>query len=376
MKLKKLTAVFAAVVIAAVSLVGCGGSSSSGSGTASTSGSGSEQAAASTQSGEKTKLYVVNWKDYASDDPEFVKAFEEENNCEIVNTYMSSEEDLLTRLRTSKAGEIDVCLPNCTILPAAIKDGLLEPIATSKLENFDELFAKFKEQKECFDGDTMYAVPFVWGSTAIAYNTDEITEAPKSMNCLFDEQYAGKIAFRDDYNDAVMSAAIVLGQDPNAPTDLDAIKAKLIEQKPLNKTYWKTGDEFSKLFAGGQISVGLMWSGQAAAMKQAGEHIAFTVPEDGAIGWVDNWGIAANSNNKDLAYKFIDAMISKDLQYKWASSGGPSPANQSAAEAIDPEYAASAGMDEESLNRLYFMEYRTDEVKNEWNELWTDVKAE
>lgn len=68
MKLKKLTAVFAAVVIAAVSLAGCGGSSSSGS--ASASGSGSEQAEASTQSGEKTKLYVVNWKDYASDDPE------------------------------------------------------------------------------------------------------------------------------------------------------------------------------------------------------------------------------------------------------------------------------------------------------------------
>ena len=111
-------------------------------------------------------------------------------------------------------------------------------------------------------------------------------------------------------------------------------------------------------------------------MKQAGEPIAFTVPEDGAIGWVDNWGIAANSNNKELAYKFIDAMISKDFQYSWASSGGPAPANQQAAEEIDPEYAASAGMDEESLNRLYFMEYRTDEVKNEWNELWTDVKAE
>ena len=46
-------------------------------------------------SGEKTKLYVVNWKDYASDDADYVKQFEEENNCEIVNTYMDSEEDLL-----------------------------------------------------------------------------------------------------------------------------------------------------------------------------------------------------------------------------------------------------------------------------------------
>ena len=44
---------------------------------------------AARDSGEKTKLYVVNWKDYASDDADYVKQFEEENNCEIVNTYMA-----------------------------------------------------------------------------------------------------------------------------------------------------------------------------------------------------------------------------------------------------------------------------------------------
>ena len=32
----------------------------------------------SSDSGEKTKLYVVNWKDYASDDKELMAAFEEE----------------------------------------------------------------------------------------------------------------------------------------------------------------------------------------------------------------------------------------------------------------------------------------------------------
>lgn len=369
MKLKRISAILAASVIA-LSFAGCSsGGDSSGSASAASGSTGEA-------TGEKTKLYVVNWKDYGSDDAEFMKEFEETYNCEIVNTYMSSEEELLTKLRTSKAGEIDVCLPNCTILPAAIEDGLLEQIDTTKLENFDSLFERFKTQEECFDGDKMYAVPFVWGSTAIAYNTEDITEPPTSMSCLFDEQYAGKIAFRDDYNDAVMAAAIALGQDPNAPSDLDAIKEKLIEQKALNRTYWKTGDEFSKLFAGKQISLGLMWSGQAAAMKQEGEPIAFTVPEDGAIGWVDNWAIAANSQNKEMAYKFIDWMISKDFQYNWAASGGPAPVNQEAAEAIDPEYAASAAMDEESLNRLYFMQYRTDEVKNTWNDLWTDVKAE
>lgn len=357
MKLKKLLAAALAGVMV-FSLAACGGSDSG-----------------SDADGEKTKLYVVNWKDYGSDDKEFIAQFEEAYNCEIVNTYMSSEEELLTKLRTSKDGEIDVCLPNCTILPAAIEEGLLAEIDTAKLENFDGMFERFKTQKECFDGDTMYAVPFVWGSTAIAYNSDVIKEAPESINVLFDKQYAGRIAFRDDYNDAVMAAAIALGQDPNNPSDLDAVKAKLLEQKALNKTYWKTGDEFSKLFAGKQIDVGLMWSGQAAWMKQEGEPIAFTVPKDGGIGWVDNWAIAEGSQNKDLAYAFIDWMISKDFQYNWAVNGGPAPVNQAAAEAVDPEYAASAGMDEESLNRLYFMEYRTDDVKNTWNELWTEVKA-
>ncbi len=195
------------------------------------------------------------------------------------------------------------------------------------------------------------------------------------MDILFDEAYSGKIAYRDDYNDAIMAAAIVLGQDPNNPDDLEAIEELLIEQKKLNKTYWQTGDEFSKLFANNQVSVGLMWSGQSATMKQDGQPIGFVVPEDGGIGWVDNWAVAKSSQNKDLAYAFINYMISKDVQYNWATKGGPAPANQEAADAIDPEYAASCAMDEASLNRLVFMEYRTPEVKKAWNDIWTEVKA-
>jgi hypothetical protein len=158
---------------------------------------------------EKATLTVVNWKDYGSDDPEFIAAFEEEYNCKIVNQYMSSEEDLLTKLRTSKAGEIDVCLPNSTILTSAINEGLLMEIDTDKLTNYDALFQRFQTQEDTMKDGKLFALPFVWGSTAIAYNTDMITEPPTSMNALFDPQYEGQIAFRDDYNDAVMAAGLL-----------------------------------------------------------------------------------------------------------------------------------------------------------------------
>ncbi|MDD6255173.1 MAG: extracellular solute-binding protein [Eubacteriales bacterium] len=366
---------FRKVLVGALAVAVMFSMSACGNSTGTADGNSSGDSSAQSDSG-KTKLYVVNWKDYGTDDKELMKQFEEENDCEIVNTYMQSEDDLLTKLKTSGSGEIDVCLPNCTILPAAIEGDLLEPIDTSKLTNFNSLFDRFKTQKECLGDDgQMYAVPVVWGSTAVAYNTDNVKEAPTTIKCLFDEQYKGKIAFRDDYNDAIMTAALALGQDPNNPSDLDAIKELLLKQKSLNKTYWQTGDEFSKLFASGQIDVGLMWSGQSATMKKDGEPIGFVVPEDGGIGWVDNFAIPKNSKNKELALKFIDYMISKDVQYKWSSNGGPAPSNQEAANAIDPDYAQSAAMDEASLNRLTFMEYRDDKTKQEWNDLWTEVKA-
>ncbi|HWR07736.1 ABC transporter substrate-binding protein [Sporomusa sp.] len=325
---------------------------------------------------ETKTLVVVNWKDYGSDKAEVVKQFEDKYKCKVVHIYMSSEEELLTKLRTDGVGKIDVVLPNASVLPVAEKENLLASIDTGKLENYQHIADKFKKLPEnSMEGKT-YAIPWVWGSTAIAYNSNMIKENVDSINVLWDAKYKGQIGFRDDFNDAVMNAAIVLGQNPNKPSDLKAIKTKLLEQKPLNKTYWKTGDEWSKLFANNQIAVGVMWSGQAALMKKEGQPIRFVIPREGAIGWVDNWAIVKNAPNEDLAYKFIDFMLSKEFQENWAKSGGPAPVNKLATAALDPQLVKDNCMDEASLNKLYFISYQTDEVKKAWNELWQEVKAQ
>ncbi|NPV42595.1 MAG: ABC transporter substrate-binding protein [Firmicutes bacterium] len=340
-------------------------------------GCGSQNQNAGKDTGEnKPVLVVVNWKDYGSDDPDVVKYFEEKYNCKVIHEYMASEEELLTKLRTGGVGKLDLILPNASILPIAIQEGLLEEIQTNSLENYKYIFAKFKELPENSKDGKVYAVPWVWGSTAIAYNTDMITEEIDSIHVLWDEKYKGLIAFRDDFNDAVMAAAIALGQDPNNPSDLTAIKNKLKEQKPLNRTYWKTGDEWSKLFANKQIAVGMMWSGQAASMKQAGEPIKYVVPKEGAIGWVDNWAIVKNAPNKDLALKFIDYMISREFQESWVKKGGPAPVNSEVINNLDEEFIEEMGLGEDILNKLYFISYHGEDVKREWNELWQEVKAE
>ncbi|WML29649.1 ABC transporter substrate-binding protein [Neobacillus sp. OS1-32] len=329
----------------------------------------------STDKGKKG-LVIVNWKDYGSDDPAVVKEFEKKYNVKITHQYMASEEELLTKLRTGGVGKIDLILPNASILPVAIKENLLEEIDTTKLSNYQYIFDQFKKLPENQKDNKVYAVPWVWGSTGLAYNSNEIKENVDTVNILWDKKYKGKIAFRDDFNDAVMTAALALGQNPNNPSDLNAIKKKLVEQKQLNRTYWKTGDEFSKLFAGKQITVGLMWSGQAAAMKKNGEPINYVIPKEGAIGWVDNWAIVKDSKNYDLAVKFIDYMLSKKFQEDWVKKGGPNPVNIEVTKNLDAEFVKQMGINEETIAKLHFISYHSDAEKKQWNEMWQEVKSQ
>lgn len=356
---KKSMSILSILLTITLIVSGCGGKS----------GNGNDQA------GEKRELVVVNWKDYGSDNPELMKSFEEKCNCKIVHEYMASEEELLTRLRTGGVGKIDVVLPNSSILPVAIEEGLLEKIDVDKIENYQYVNPKFKNLPENSKDGDVYAIPWVWGSTSIAYNPELVTEEIDSIQVFWDEKYKGQIAIRDDFNDAVMIAAIALNDDPNNPSDLNKIKEKLLEQKPLNRTYWKTGDEFSKLFANKQIAIGLAWSGQSASMKKEGVPLKYVIPKEGAIGWVDNWAIVKDAPHKDLALEFINYMIGKEFQTNWVNSGGPAPVNTQVVDALDPDFVQEMGLDEESISKLFFISYHPEEVKKAWNELWHEVKA-
>lgn len=324
---------------------------------------------------DKPKLVVVNWKDHGSDSKEAIEKFEEICECEVVHQYMASEEELLTQLRTT-GSELDVVLPNSSILPTAMEEGLLEEIDVTKLENYKHLNENLTSLPELsLDGKT-YAVPWVWGSTSLAYNSDVIKEDIDSIQALFDDKYKGKISIRDDFNDAVMIAALANGEsDPNHPADLEKIKQTLIDQKKLNQTYWKTGEEFNQLFAGKQITVALAWSGLSSELKKEGQPIKYVIPKEGAIGWVDNWAIVKDSANKEIAEKFIDFMISTEWQTTLAKELGLGPANMETLNSLDEQFVKDNNFDEETLEKLHFISFRSDAEKREWNDLWQEAKA-
>ena len=89
-------------------------------------------------------LHVLNWQGYGTDEAWAVKDFEAKNGCKVVHDYFNSEEEMLTKLRTNP-GTYDVVLVNSSYTAAAAKEGLLQPIDTSKITNWKNLTPKLRD---------------------------------------------------------------------------------------------------------------------------------------------------------------------------------------------------------------------------------------
>lgn len=323
------------------------------------------------------KIYILNWKGYGSDESWAWEMFNKKYpDVEIIHDYYSSNEELLTKLRTDP-GTYDAVLIGNTWGTTAMEKGILEVIDPTFLSNYPDLSTNLKELPDMRKGDIVYGIPWCWGATAIAYNNEEIEEEITSMNVFWDPKYKGKIVWQDYFLDNVMFAAIALGQDPNDPSDLDAIKQKLVDLMPQLSTFWASEEEFNQLFAAGEFLLGTYWSGSTARAAGMGLPISFVVPEEGAIGWVDSWAIPKDAPNIDAAMMWINFMISPEFYLEWdAKVGAPVPSNEVTLAQL-PESSLNKQIlgDPEVQDRLIFYRALSEEVKQEWLEIWHEVKA-
>jgi spermidine/putrescine transport system substrate-binding protein len=322
-------------------------------------------------------LRLLNWKGYGSDEPWAIEAFEDRYHVKIIHDYFNSEDELLTKLRTSP-GTYDAVLPNSAYYADAIKEGLIQPIDTGKLRNYTEITARLRAMPELNSGGKVYGVPWTWGATAMVYNTAKVPGTVDSINAFWDPRFKDSVGWWDDYLNSIQFAAIALGQDPNNPSDLAAIKQKLLALRPQIKTFWTSEDQFNKFFAAGEFTVGVYWSGSAArARKRYKLPLQFVIPKEGAIGWVDAWAIPARAPNTSAALEWIDYMISPQFYVPWDTKvGAPPSANAKAIAGLPPDAFNRQVMGDPAVaKRLIFMKNITDSQRKEYVKVWEEVKA-
>ncbi len=177
-------------------------------------------------------------------------------------------------------------------------------------------------------GDDVYGVPHVWGTSGLVVNTAEAGQVTDYLD-LCDETLAGKVSYRLK-RPTLIGFAFSMGLDPFAAYGdeeaykdiLAKVEAKLIECKPVVKTYWGGGDEIKNLLRSGEVVAAMAWDTGGWSLNEDNADITFVAPEAGALGWIDTFVLPKRGRADDAAYAWINFVMQPEIASMITNSAG------------------------------------------------------
>jgi spermidine/putrescine-binding protein len=263
-----------------------------------------------------------------------------------------------------------------------IQSDMVEPIDTSKISNYNDLNEKLRNLQDVQKDGKQYGLPFTWGPDYLIYDADVIKEEPKSWNIFWDPQFKGKVSLWDDINNIYMVGQM-MGLDKNdsaaiynmTEEQLQQAKQKLLEVKPQVRKFWATAGELNDLFANKEVVLAVGWPLTVKELKDKGRNLKWTIPQEGATGWIDRLMIVKGTQHPELAHLYLDYIASPKAMALVAEVTNYSVANPKAAEYMSKELQEITYVNEmdKMFTKLNFWKYVKDRAR--YNEIWTEVKT-
>ncbi len=322
------------------------------------------------------EIVFYNWSEYI--DPEIYTLFEEETGIKVVEDNFSSNEEMLAKLQGGATGYA-VIVPSDYTVSIMIEEGMLAELDQANIPNLANLSEQFKNTY--YDPGNKYCAPYQWGTTGIGYIDGEVEE-PTSWAVLFNPDpnhpAYGRTTMLDDAREAFAAALVYLGYDINTTDEAQLQEAKdlLIQAKAGLAGY--DSDTYEDLLASGENLMAHGWNGDFLVAQEENENIAYTIPEEGGVIWVDNMCIPASATPEEklAAEMFIDFILRPDIgamlsDYNYyASPNAAAEANFDAEFLEDPTVYPPA----EVLDKLQFI-HPVGEAESLYQRLWDEVKS-
>lgn len=317
----------------------------------------------------KPRLNVYNWGEYINTD--VLDIFEEETGIKVVYDTFATNEDLYVKMKQG-GSSYDVVFPSDYMIERMIRENLLSEIDLENIPMIKGVDKKFLNLY--YDPENRYSVPYMWGTVGIIYNTTKIDRELTAWADLWDKEFEGEIIMLNSQRDTLAIALKKLGYSMNTRNveELEEAKNELIAQKPLVYAY--LGDEVKDVMLGGEASIAVVWSGDAAAMIEEDPNLKYVIPSEGTNLWFDAMVIPKNAENKEDAEKFINFMTRPDIAAMNADYIGYSSPIPEAIELLPEEVQNSEVAyppDEKLENTEIFMDPK--DIIGEYDRIWTEI---
>jgi putative spermidine/putrescine transport system substrate-binding protein len=315
--------------------------SSSSKNTASTSKRSVPKIAMATSVGAgEGELNIIAWAGYAengSNDPKvnWVGPFTQQTGCKV-NVKIGNTSDEMVQLM--KTGQYDGVSASGDATLRLIYGGDVAPVNTSLVPNYQTISSFLKNGNWNSVNGQMYGIPHGWGANLLMWNPKVVTGAQDSWGVVFDKAspYRGKVTAYDSpiyIADAalyLMATQPNLGiQDPYSLTSkqLDAAVNLLKQQHTDVGEYWADYTKEVQAFEQGTSVVGTTWQIIANTINSDGKVKVDTVlPKEGATGWSDTWMISSKAKHPNCMYKWMNYIVSPQVNAQVAQWFGEAPA--------------------------------------------------
>jgi spermidine/putrescine transport system substrate-binding protein len=327
----------------------------------------------SQQSTLAKELHLFIWEEYL--DAQIKTDFEKEFGVKIIEDNYGSNEELLAKLQAGGSG-YDVIVPTDYTVSLMRKQNLLAQLNLTNIPNLKHISENFKNLE--FDPQNEVSVPYLWGTTGIGYNQQELSKAPTSWADLFDpaklESHRGRISMLNDGRECIGAALIYLGYSPNTtdPSQLEEAKQILLKQKEFLAKY--DSESFEDSLAGNETVIAHSWSGEITVAGGSNSNLRFVIPKEGSLIFLDNLAIPKSSTNQYTAEVFINYLLRPDVSAKIVNSRMYASPNEAAKALIKPEILNSPSYLLPEGIKLHWLE-DLGSAGDIYQKIWTEVKG-
>src|SRR5574344_75408 len=341
--------------------------------------------------GEEQVVNVYNWNE--SIDPSVIPAFEKATGIHVVYDLFDSNEVLETKLLTGKSG-YDVVFPGSEFVTHQVQAGVYHEFPKEKIPNLKYLDPVQMEMLKGVDEGNKHAVPYLSGTTGIAYNVDMIAKylgpdyKVDSWDIMFKPEILSKltgcgVAVLNAPTEVIGTAMHYLGLDPNSknPKDYKPAEELLSKMAPY-VTYFHSSQNINDL-ANGDICITLGWSGDLlqardrAIEAKNGVKINYVVPKEGALIFYDMMAIPSEAPHKENAYKFINFIMDPKNIAQISSYTSYSSANKESVQYVDEQVKSNPNvfLPDEMMPKMFMVYGKPQKVMKEITKMWNRIKS-
>ena len=346
-------------------------------------------------SAQDKAVNIYNWSDYI--DPKVLEEFTKETGIKVRYDTFDSNEVVEAKLLAGRTG-YDVVVPGSTVLRRLIATGVFQKIDKSKIPNLQHAWPEITKRLAAYDPGNEYAVNYMWGTTGIGYNVDQVKkrlgDKPiDSSEIFFNPENIAKLKdcgvhVLDTAEELIPAALKYLGLDPDSKNAADIEKAGelLLKVRPYIQKFHSS--EYLNALANGEICFVIGWSGDIfqaqARAKEAAEktkrplvNIAYVVPKEGAQIWFDSFSIPKDAPNAEAAHVFINFMMRPEIAARNTNQVAYANGNLASQKDVDKEILGNPAIypTQDVFSRLYTVTPFPPQLQRTVTRIWTRVKT-